>query len=98
MDDVVDSAFVAWVDAALTAFEDATGARCPIRGVPLDLVAEAVRARAVELGVDPPTALRLVVGRYCEGYLPARVDMIEVSSIDAPGGGVTFQRPQRDGS
>lgn len=93
---MADAVFIEWVEAQLTALEAAKGAACPLRSIPIDLVADAVVREAGEGEVN--AALERVVERYCRGYLPPRLDLIDRSDIYSPGGMVTPTRIERDGS
>lgn len=95
--DVVDPALVAWVDAALAAIEGHQQARCPLRAVPLDLVAAAVLRDAAP-DEDLRHALLRIVGRYLATTLPPRTEFIEIVDPFHPGGVVTPERAMRDGS
>lgn len=86
----------AWVDAQITAMEAAKGASCPLRSIPIDLIADAVEREAA--GGELGAALDRLVERYCRGYLPPRLDLIDHSDIYSPGGMVTPTRIERDGS
>lgn len=87
---------VLWVEAALLDIETAKGASCPLRSIPIDLVADAVRREAAATDGRLARALERVIERYCKSYLPPRLDLVDRSDIFSPGGMLTPSRIERD--